>query len=49
MPDSFYSNILMSPDTDGTGTPDRKRVKVNISKTDEEVTSVQDILKELSS
>ena len=48
MPDSFYSNILMSPDADSIGMPDCKRVKANISKTDKSVASVKDLLEEIA-
>lgn len=45
MPNSAWSNILVSPETDGTGIPDFKKIKAKISKTKEEVTNLEDLLK----
>ena len=44
MPDSFYSNILLSPGTDGTGIFDGKKVKAKISKVDEPVIGIKELL-----
>ncbi len=44
MPDSFYSNILLSQDTDGTGIFNGKKVKARISKVDEPVIGIKELL-----
>lgn len=40
-----YANIVINPNTDGTGTPQYKGVKGFIEKTDEEVLGIQEILR----
>ena len=45
MPASFYSNLLMSPKTNGTGFFDCKKVKVCISKSSKELSNLHDFLK----
>ena len=44
MPESFYSNALLSPKTDGTGFFNGKQVKAKISKVDGPVVSIKELL-----
>ncbi|MDY6865039.1 MAG: molybdopterin dinucleotide binding domain-containing protein [Halobacteriota archaeon] len=44
MPESYYSNRLLSPKTDGTGFFDAKKVKVKISKVDGHVVGIKELL-----
>ncbi|MDY6958219.1 MAG: molybdopterin dinucleotide binding domain-containing protein [Halobacteriota archaeon] len=44
MPDSFYSNLLLSPDTDDTGIFNAKNVKAKMSKVDGPVVGVKELL-----
>lgn len=45
MPNSIYSNVLVSDQTDDTGIPSYKNITANIMKTNQEISSIEDILK----